>query len=76
MTTTLSIHDITCTIYDLSSTVYESPFNICVTSHNAWISDFSTKTKLCGIQDSASPPHAIITLPQAVIQKMESLALQ
>ena len=27
-------------------------------------------------QDSDSPPHAKITLPQAVIQKMESFALQ
>ena len=40
------------------------------------ISAFSTKKKLCGIQDSAIPPHATIALPQAVIQKMESLALQ
>ena len=37
---------------------------------------FSRNPKLCGIQDSASPPHATIALPQAVIQKMESLALQ
>ena len=40
------------------------------------ISAFSRNLKLFGIQDSASPPHAKITLPQAVIQKMESLSLQ
>ena len=40
------------------------------------ISAFSRNPKLCGIQDSASPPHAKIALPQAVIQKMESLPLQ
>ena len=40
------------------------------------ISAFSRNLKLCGIQDSASPLPATIALPQAVIQKMESLALQ
>ena len=41
MTTTLSIHDITCTIYDMSSTVYEITFTICVTWHNACISNIT-----------------------------------
>ena len=42
MTTTLSIHDIACTIYDMSSTtVYDITFTICVTSHNACISDIT-----------------------------------
>ena len=40
------------------------------------ISAFSRNPKLCGTQDSASPPHATIALPQAVIQIMESLTLQ
>ena len=40
------------------------------------ISAFSRNSKLCGIQDSASHPHATIALPQAVIQIMESLTLQ
>ena len=40
------------------------------------ISAFRRNPKLCGIQDSDSPPHATIALPQAVIQKMVSLALQ
>ena len=33
------IDDITCPIYDMSSTVYDITFIICVTSHNACISD-------------------------------------
>ena len=41
MTATLSIHDITCTINDMSSIVYDIPFTICVTSHNACISDMT-----------------------------------
>ena len=40
------------------------------------ISAFSRNPKLCGIQDFASPPHATIPLPQAVLQIMESLPLQ
>ena len=40
------------------------------------ISAFSRNLKLCGIQDSASPPHATVALSQGVIQKMGSLALQ
>ena len=40
------------------------------------VSAFSRDLKLCGIQDSASPPHVTIALPQAVIQKMQSLFLQ
>ena len=40
------------------------------------ISAFSRNPMLCGIQDSASPPHATIARPQAVIQKIESLTLQ
>ena len=40
------------------------------------ISAFSRNPKLCGTQDSASPPHATVALPQAVIQIMESLTLQ
>ena len=35
------IDDITCTIYDMSSTVYDSTFTICVTLHNACISDIT-----------------------------------
>ena len=35
------IDDITCTIYDMSSTVYDITFIICVTSHNACISDIT-----------------------------------
>ena len=42
ITTTLSIHDITCTIYDMSSkTVYHITFTICVTSQNYCISDIA-----------------------------------
>ena len=37
---------------------------------------FSRNPKLCGIEDSAITPHAAISLPQALIQKMESLPLQ
>ena len=33
------IDDITCTIYDMASSVYNITFTICVTSHNACISD-------------------------------------
>ena len=33
------IDDITCTIYDMSSTVYDITLTICVTSHNAYVSD-------------------------------------
>ena len=40
------------------------------------ISAFSRNPKLCGIQDSDSPPHASTALPQAVIQTMEFLPLQ
>ena len=40
------------------------------------ISPFSRNTKLCGIQDSDRPPHATVAIPQAVIQKIVSLALQ
>ena len=35
------IDDITCTIYDMSSTVYDFTFTLCVTSHNACISDMA-----------------------------------
>ena len=35
------IHGIKCTIYDMSSTVYHITFTICVTSHNACISDIT-----------------------------------
>ena len=35
------IPDITCTIYDMSSTVYDITFTMCVTSHNACISDIT-----------------------------------
>ena len=35
------IDDITCTIYDMSSTVYDITFTLCVTAHNACISDIT-----------------------------------
>ena len=35
------IDDITCTIYDMSSTVYDIIFTLCVTLHNACISDIT-----------------------------------
>ena len=35
------IDKITCAIYDRSSTMYDNTFNICVTSHNAFISDIT-----------------------------------
>ena len=35
------IDDITCTIFDMSSNVYDITLTICVTSHNACISDIT-----------------------------------
>ena len=52
----------------------ETPFIF--SRRTSQISAFSRNPKLCGIQYSASPPHATIVLPQAVIQKMESHALK
>ena len=40
------------------------------------ISAFSMNPKLCGTQDSASPPQATIPLPQGVGQIIDSLTLQ
>ena len=47
-----------------------------VSRRSCQISPLIINPKLCGILDSASPPNAAVTLPQAVIQKMESLPLQ
>ena len=52
----------------------ETPFLF--SRRSCQISAFRRNPKLCGIQDSTSPPHATIALPQAVIQKIESLTLQ
>ena len=52
----------------------ETPFLF--SRRSCQISAFRRNPELCGIQDSDSPPHATIALSQAVIQKMESLALQ
>ena len=58
------------------SLVHNLLYSLLFSRRSCQISAFSRNPKLCGIQDSASPPHATFALPQAVIQKMEFLALQ